>query len=82
VDCKTGINSSTIDLFSLNIEPPYRRTHSLGTHSNDTNVLWKIKSHGLQMPKKKSMGKPKNAVWLHVRENFLIVISLLHEIKL
>ena len=44
VDCETGINSSTIDLFALNIESPHRRTHSLGAHSNDTDVLWKIKS--------------------------------------
>jgi hypothetical protein len=33
------------------------------------------------MPKKKSMGKPKDVIWLHVGENFYIIIYLLHEIK-
>jgi hypothetical protein len=33
------------------------------------------------MPKKKSMGNPKDVIWLHVGENFYIIICLLHEIK-
>jgi len=42
VNSKTGVNSGTIDLFTLNIQPPYRRPHSLGAHSNHTDVLGKI----------------------------------------
>ena len=82
MDCKTGVNPCTIYLFSLDIKSPYRRTHSLWTYSNHTDVLGEIKSYRLQMTKKKPMGKPKYAVWLHVGEYFLIIVSLEKLIKL
>jgi hypothetical protein len=47
VDSKARINTGAIDLFSLHIEPSYRRTHSLGAYCNDTNVFGKIKTEGL-----------------------------------
>ena len=46
LDCKTGVNSSTVYHFALDIESPHRWAHSLKTRSNHTNVLWKKQGPG------------------------------------
>lgn len=76
VDSKTGINSSAIYLFPLNIKSSHGRPHTLRANSNYTDVVGKINAQGLQMSKKKTMGKSKDAVWFHVGEDFLIIICL------
>lgn len=76
MDTKTCIDSGAIYLFPLNIQPSHWWTHSFGTHSNNTDVLGEIKTHRLEMTKKEPVRKSKDAVWLHVWEDFLIIISL------
>jgi hypothetical protein len=55
MNSKTGIDACSIDLFPLNIEPPDRWAHPLGTNSNHADIFGEVKSKGLQVAQEEPM---------------------------
>jgi hypothetical protein len=73
---KTGVDACSIDLFPLDIEPPDRWAHSLGTSSDHTDIFGEVEPKRLQVAQQEPMREAQYTVGLHVREYLLIVVSL------
>lgn len=76
MNSKAGVDACTVDLFPLDIEPPDRWTHPLGTDCNHTDIFGEVKSERLQVAQEEPMREAQYAVGLHMREYLLIVVSL------
>ena len=79
MDSKAGVDSRTVDFFTLDIEPPHRRPHSLGANSNHADVLSELVALSLQVTQQEAMGEPKDCPRLHGSENGRVVVCLVEK---
>ena len=76
LNCKACINTGTVYLLALYIQPADGRPHTLGTHTYHIDIFREIFIDAFKMPQKETMGKSQGGTILHGGKYLLIMINL------
>ena len=74
VNCKTGINAGTVDLFALLIEAAHRWPHTFRADGNHIDVAGEVFADALQVAQQKAVGETQRGARAHGGKNFFVTL--------